>query len=326
MHQENLSNDLTSEIFKAIAQNTFGATTQVTKVEKLNAGNDNQPYKVSLLNHSQNYVFRFCMREQDNYQHEAENYERIRRSTGISIPIIYCIDRSKKIAPTAYMVLDFLDGFEIDESVLTDVDKSDINKQIGRFTALVHQDKREAEDPASDLTIIKIRLDFIERAIEAGYIDLDIEILNKCKEVVQSEKWLISNSQSFCLNDTHLYFTKLNDGLKLSFILDPEWAHYGTVQLDLWHRMAAEKRNWDKPQNVRFLSPTEASNASFFRGYEQVASLDYERLYHTAPYYQLSIWGTVFDNLEKMPDHSRRTGIIHGEEIRVLADLISNRG
>lgn len=325
MPQKNRSDALTPDMFDAIARNTFGTSARITKIEKMRAGNDNQPYKITLSGHDQAYVFRFRMWRQDNYRKESDNYRRIHALTGIKVPVIYCIDRREKIAPTAYMVMDFLEGLEVDECRKTEADEEQVQEQSGRFMALIHQDKVTAEDPDFDVDLIKARLGFIEQAVKSGYIDIDRAILEKCEQAVLTEPLLRSDTQSFCINDTHLYFKRTDNGLELSFILDPEWAHYGTVQLDLWPKMAVEPRAWHRSQAVGFLSPAEALAMPFFRGYEQVASLDYERLNHVAPYYQLSIWGTIFHNHERDPDQSRQVAAIHSEEISILAGIVSSR-
>jgi aminoglycoside phosphotransferase (APT) family kinase protein len=115
MSQTDRTDALTPDMFSAVARNVFGSTTQVSSVEKLKHGVDNQPYKITLHGHDRIYVFRFRRWRQDNYQHEIQNYERIHKLTGIDVPTVHCLDQSEKIVPTAYMVMDYMEGVEAGE-------------------------------------------------------------------------------------------------------------------------------------------------------------------------------------------------------------------
>lgn len=95
MSQTDRTDALTPDMFSAVARNVFGSTTQVSSVEKLKHGVDNQPYKITLHGHDRIYVFRFRRWRQDNYQHEIQNYERIHKLTGIDVPTVHCLDQSR---------------------------------------------------------------------------------------------------------------------------------------------------------------------------------------------------------------------------------------
>lgn len=47
---------------------------------------------------------------EDVYEAEAVNYERVAGATGVKVPEVVAIDRSRSLAPTSYLVLEFLTG------------------------------------------------------------------------------------------------------------------------------------------------------------------------------------------------------------------------
>ena len=144
----------------------------------------------------------------------------------------------------------------------------------------MHEDRRHADDETADLQLIDVRYGFLAAAVEAGHLDLDLKLLEDCRQQALSERFLRASEQVFCLNDTELLFRHTEGHWHLTSILDPEWAHYSTSQQDTWQKMMRNPWNWNRPQTVDFLKPGEAATTPFFRGYEQIGSIDYQRLRH----------------------------------------------
>ena len=90
--------NLSSKVIRAVARDLFGNASEVGSIEQLKSGVSNICYKISLKDVPKSYVFRFSKRpNEDRHEYELQHYQLISHATGVPVPNIIKIDRSKHV-------------------------------------------------------------------------------------------------------------------------------------------------------------------------------------------------------------------------------------
>ena len=284
-----------------VARHVFGARTRVLASRLLGAGSGNVAYRVALSGQDLPLVFRFNRGlRRDDFEDEAANYRLVAAATGIRVPQIVAIDRSRTVAPTSYMVLEYLEGDDwaalcrpgnADTSA---AEKRAIRGEVGRFYARLHALTRPATADES-LASLLLGLAQFPVAVQAGYLTVDLEQVAACERVVRGDAAMRSATLSLCLAGGQLYFERRGGAYRLGFVLDLEWAGFDNRLVDLSRHVgswALDEPIWalDAPVEV---APADLRGDPFFTAYAERAPVDYEGLCRLALYTHLSTWGLV---------------------------------
>ena len=321
------------QIIEDICRNIFGNTAHVASVQKLGsqrqygilkraAGTRNTVYRVRLLGENREYVFRFHRGgDEDRYRQESENLALVAAAGGVRVPDIYHIDRTRTMAPTPYMVMEFLPGerweylTHLDNPQTSQLEKKTIQRETGRLYARVHSRRRPAGAAPAEAQALLGMLERLEAAVRLGHIDLDLAKLSRCRRAVEQERWFLPDAQdgmvSLCLVDSEIFFTRpalLGEGERrvsawnLSFLCDAEWVDFRDRCGDLVPLLCAPSPLWelDRPL-ICASSPGVVAGLPFFQGYAEVLPVDAEKLAALCLYYQLRFWGNVLFAAQDSP-------------------------
>lgn len=284
------------DVLNAVGRHVFGAGTTVLASRLLGTGSGNLAYVVRLSGRDRRFVFRFNRGfREDVYDAEAVNYGRVAAATGVKVPEVVAIDRSCSVAPTSYMVLEYLTGEEWTalcrpENVATNPEqKREIRAVAGRFYAALHAERRPAAGEESVSTLLLGLAQFVE-AVEAGYLTVDLDKVAECQQVVRADTAVHSAELSLCMSDGEIYFEHRGGHYELAFVCDLEWVGFGSRLADLTTQPLAGITPADSPLTI---APDELSRDPFFLAYQESLPVDYAALRRLALYTQLSTWGLV---------------------------------
>jgi aminoglycoside phosphotransferase (APT) family kinase protein len=298
-----------------IARKVFGARTQVNSVAwimpvseygiwKISGCNANLSYVVALRDHSQKYVFRFNRGfREDLFDKEVRNYQTIADRTDIPTPKIYCVDRSNEIVPTSYLVMDYMVGDEgtfLSHPNNPDTDeeeKDEIQRQMGHYCAQVHNITRKATEADAEAQKLLGRLEQLEHVVEDGQYCIEPERIGLCRRAVAKEHHLLLETASLCMADSELHFVKVNGRWQVSFICDMEWVDFGDPYSDLVIALGGRMGLLDLDYPLGVNDVSKVSGRSFFKGYQDLRRIDYERLDRVATYTQLGLWCSIADQV-----------------------------
>ena len=307
--------EISEQAITGIARQVFGASTRVASsaliapvsehgIWKIAGCNANLSYVVAVQDHPQKYVFRFNRGfKEDLYDKEARNYRTVAEETDIPTPRIYGIDRSQEIVPTSYMVMDYVAGDEgsflshPDNPDTDQEEKEEIQRQMGYYCAQMHNITSKAEEAEAGVRMLMYRIEQLQHVVEDGQYDVDLAKIDLCRRAVAEERHLLLETTSLCLGDSELHFCKVNRRWRISFICDMEWVDFGDPYSDLVLALGGRMGLFGLEVPLGVKDVGQVSGRPFFRGYEELRRIDYERLDRVAIYAQLAVWCSVMDQL-----------------------------
>lgn len=281
-----------------IARDVFGGRTEIRHSRLLSGGVGNLAYLVSLAGHDQRYVFRFNRGfREDVYQREVENYALVTAATGVRGPEIITVDRSQRLIPASFMVMEYLAGQAWTELCrpgnpdVSPVQRDAIRASAGAFFADLHAMRRPATGDECIFPLVQ-GLSGFATAVEAGYLDLDLERVAACERAIRADPAVHTPTLSLCMSDGEIYFDKRNGAHELAFVLDLEWIAFGNRVADLSRHVVPgmELVALDRPVAV---AADDLRRDPFFRDYGARIRVDHDALTRVARYTQLSTWGHV---------------------------------
>ena len=301
---------------------------------KIAGCNKNVPYIVTLRNRprrdpSRRYLLRFNRGfRQDRYDHEAATYRLIAENTDIPTPRIYAIDRTQSVAPTNYMIMDYIIGDEgrflaHPDNPTTDTDeKAEIERQMGYYTAQMHRITRPAKAPTAGVDRLLYRLEQLQHVTQDGQWGLDLAAIEACRRAVREEPYLQLEEECLLVADAELHFGRADGGWRITFICDTEWVDYGDPYSDLCAVLSGEPMwAWEEPLFLE--NPEELRERPFFQGYEELRPVDYYRLAAITIYYQLALWGSIADQLYR--PEKREYMLAHEPLVASLLEIVASR-
>ncbi|HEV2148092.1 MAG TPA: phosphotransferase [Longimicrobiaceae bacterium] len=324
----------------AIARDTFGAEARVESAEEITAivhdgvirragPSRNPSYVVRVAGVPDPLVFRFHGGVwEDRYDHEARCYEVLARHTGVRVPRIHRIDRSERIVPTAYMVLDYLRGepwrylTHPRNTRVTEAEKAEIGIRTGEFYARVHGITRPVAPGENEASRVRYMFERLQGAVLDGHFPVAPEKVERCLRAVDREPRFRNRVASLCLADTEIFFHREGGAWEIAFVCDTEWMEYRDPYSDLALVLAGSAELWELDEPLA-PDPAELAVRPFFRGYEGLREVDPAELVHLTAYYQLGLWG----NLLHVGPPEKREWIraAKGELVRELVDRVGRR-
>jgi aminoglycoside phosphotransferase (APT) family kinase protein len=333
--------DISKESIARIAAKLFSANAQIDSIArimpvyqhgicKISGCNANLSYRVALRAHSQEYVFRFNRGyREDLYDKEIQNYQTIADRTDIPTPKIYCVDRSKEIVPTSYLVMDYMLGDEgtfLSHPDNPDTDKEtkkEIQRQMGYHCAQVHNITQQTTEADAEIQKLLGRLQQLEHVVQDGQYSIDLEKIDLCRKTVAQERYLLLETTSLCLGDSELHFVQESGKWRLSFICDMEWVDFGDPYLDLVLALGGRMGLLDLDSPLRVNDASRVSERPFFKGYQALRQIDYQRLDRVAVYSQLGLWCSIVDQIYR--PEKREFMKSKEQTIATLVDVIAKK-
>jgi len=293
-----------------VARKVFGEKVDVSCVREISPSHShgitetppstrNLLYVVELANHPNVYIFRFSRVDDDVYEKEIQNYELLAEGTGVRVPTIYALDTSRRIAPTAFMVMDYLPGklwnyvAHPDNPNTDRQDKASISEIVGRFYARVHDITRRMPESGVETQTMLYMIDRLEEAAQRDVVHVTAREIDLCRRAILKEEAFQNRRLSLCLADTEIHVDRKNGEWDLAFVCDAEWIEFRHRFSDLTQVLAGARPWWVLEQPAPDLDPDSIAALPFFQGYDPDGSLDYERLLQLASYFQLGLWSYI---------------------------------
>jgi hypothetical protein len=295
---------------RAIAADVFGSAARVAEIEPLGplerhgvarrAGfTGNLLYRVRMEEGAPECVFRFNRGfREDVYDHEVESYGRVAEATGVRVPRVFRVDRSGRLVPGAYMVLEFLRGEHWSylchpaNPETSPAEKAAIRRLAGEFFGRLHGAARPAADPLDEARRVLFGLFRLGDAAAAGALPLDPDALRRCRAVVEAEPALRAELASLCLADGEIFFApRAPGGWEIAFVCDLEWVCWRDRYSDLALHVSAGTAIWELERPLLVEDPDALARDPFFAGYALRQDLDVARLARLPVYHQLAHWG-----------------------------------
>lgn len=290
-------------------------------------------YRVELAGDAPPLIFRFSRHGDDVFDREVRNYERLARQTGVRVPRVFAVDRSRRLVPTSYMILECLEGdnwrylAHPDNPETGAAVKADIERQVGHFFARAHDVEREVRTgPAAVQTeaqTVSFTLDRLEAAIRQGVVDVDLKQLERCRRTVAHEPAFHSDRLSLCLADAEFHFAPCGPRWKLAFVCDVEWIEYRHPYADLVSMLGGNTPLWSLTRPLEAEDVQRAAASPFFQGYTSVRTVDFGELHRLSAYYQLGTWAYLA--AEDSPPEKKAWVRSRAPLIRALVDRIAAR-
>jgi len=333
-------------VISHIAKQVFGNMAKVESISEIKPTsedgiprvvgcNKHLAYIVRISGDSQGYVFRFSKgyeNRKDRFDEESKAYALIAEKTSIPTPRIHAIDRTLAIAPTPYMVMDYILGdtwrflAHADNPRTGQREVDEILWKTGAAYAQIHNIERKTEATTRATTKLLSRLEQLRHVVEDGQYAVDLDKLDACGKIIESDKSLLQQVESLCVEDAEIHFRKVERGWEPSFICDMEWVGFGDPYLDL-AAVCAPKNFWDLDSLFVLQDASSVATWPFFRGYETTRPVDYDRLRVWAAYSHFScmcsIVGQVYRDEKRAymkAHHPRYVAIVDG-----LIELGKNR-
>jgi Ser/Thr protein kinase RdoA (MazF antagonist) len=323
-----------------IARDTFGAEARVDQVEEITAivqdglvrrpgPSRNPSYIVRVAGVPGPLVFRFHAGVwADRYDHEARCYRVLARHTGVPVPRIHRIDRSLRIVPTPYMVLDYLRGdpwrylTHPRNSGVAEADKAEIARKVGDLHARVHGITRRV--PRSEYEGSRIRYMFarLHEAVAAGHFPVSSAKVERCLRAVKREPRFRNPNASLCLADTEVFFRREEGRWEIAFVCDTEWMEYRDPYSDLALVLPGSAELWELDEPLA-PDPAEVASLPFFQGYAGLRPVDTAELARLAAFYQLGFWGNLL--FAAAPEKREWIRAAKGRLIHELIDRVGRR-
>ncbi|MDP6357974.1 MAG: aminoglycoside phosphotransferase family protein [Planctomycetota bacterium] len=307
-------NEVDQASIEKIAEKFFGPGARVISaaeirptvehgVLKICGCNANVSYIVSLTGHREEYVFRFSRsRREDRFDHERRMYQLVQTNTDIPTPRIHAIDRSRSIAPTTFMIMDYMAGdaaeflWHPQNPITSPSEKEDIGRRSGRCCAALHGVSKPAE-PNEFAGRLLSRLDQLRDVVRDGQYAIPVEKLDRCGEAITQAPHLRASEKALCLQDSELFFTKTEGEWRPAFLCDTEWMDFGDPYLDLALRVCAPQYFWELTSPLSLENAEEVLERPFFQGYAETREIDVERLRCACLYYHFAGVCSILDGL-----------------------------
>lgn len=295
-----------SEDIAMIARTVFGSHAAVDSITEIRPSsahgilkicgcNWNLSYIVSLKDDPQAYVFRFNRRRYDRgdetLEIERRNYALIAAHTNVPTPRIYHVDVSRRLAPTGYLVMDYMrgDSYEFlthsENPTTTQAEKDEIHRQAGHAVAQIHTISRRATSAAVGVQHVLSRLDALEHVVRNTRCRVTAQHIERCRQVVRSDPALLLDIEALSVGE--LYFARTNGGWAVAFTCDLEWVDYGDPYFDLVRMLYAHEPLWSLKAPLMMSHPETMGAHPFLRGYEAGRPVDYQKLAAVATYAHL---------------------------------------
>jgi hypothetical protein len=270
-------------------------------------GTRHVPFAVRLDRRPGEVVVRFARPGVQNvFRTEIENYVLIRDLCDVQVPVIHAIDSTCRIAPTAYMVMQYMGGKPFawwtdplnPES--TSAQKAAFGREFGRIFARAHAWRRNARDPEAFRRLQLALFGALEQAVRDRELSADRSTLARAREVFETHPGLREPTDVFCLLDIECYAFCPDLSTHRPYVLDVEWARFSGRARDLFGK-AVETNVWqlEEPMEIR---PEKARSQPFFQGYCEVHTVDFDALADIAPLLQLSMWCNLLDERAYTPN------------------------
>jgi phosphotransferase family enzyme len=283
----------------------------------------NLVYKLVLELPRRRLILRFNRGLRDDvYEQERENYALVQSATGIRGPEILHIDRSRRLAPSEYMVMEHIEGelagylAHPDNPELSQAEKRRIRFAAGRFHAALHNRSRPAADEMHEARRLLFGVYRLLDVAAAGSARLDAAEVRACIDAFGASSALRSRTESLCFMDGELLFVQRGGHWEPAFVCDLEWVAYRDRYADLVPHLCPSASLWSLPSpGVSEAAVRAARSDPFFEAYRQSHEVDWPRLVALLPYYQLSLWGHA---LADQPTASARDALL-----RLRGDLLT---
>ncbi len=303
-------NEVGSDAISTVAKQVFGSQASVEAVveirptsqhgiPQIEGCNANLSYVVRMVEDPQKYVFRFSRKHrEDRYETEAKNYALIAESTDIPTPRVYAVDRTARIAPTPYMVIDWMPGdiwsfLSHPANPMTNPEeKEEIERHVGDCYAQFHGIERKTSSARQGVEKLLYRLEQLCHVVQDGQFAVEMTKLERCRQIIESDSSLLMQTESVCVNDAELHFVKTNGRWKPSFVCDMEWVDFGDPYLDL-AKVCSPKAFWDLESLFAIEDAYSVASRPFLKGYGEHRFIDYDRLGRFAGYAHFSVMCSI---------------------------------
>jgi aminoglycoside phosphotransferase (APT) family kinase protein len=294
-----------NDVISTIARQVFGPQASVEAaveirqtsqhaIPRIVGCNANLSYVVRMAGDPQRYVFRFSRGyREDRFEKESRNYALIAEKTDVPTPRVYAVDRTARIAPTPYMVLDWMPGdtwtfLSHSRNPMTNAEeKAGIERDAGGCYAQIHSIERKPQGTPQGTERMLYRLDQLRHVVQDGQFAVEMSKIDACQHVIETENSLLVDTESVCVADAELHFRKTDRGWQPSFICDMEWVDFGDPYFDL-AGLCAPKLFWELDSLFVVEATQTVSSRPFFSGYEEKRHIDYGRLGRIASYAHFS--------------------------------------
>ncbi len=250
---------------------------------------------------------------EDVYDQERRNYALVREATGIRGPEILLVDRSHRLAPSEFMVMEHVDGelgsylSHPDNPDVTADERRRIRSRTGEFYAALHHWSRPAGDPMHETRRLLFGLYRLLDVAGSPTSTLDPAEVRRCIEAFQAAPALRSDTASLCFTDGELLFAKRKGRWEPAFVCDLEWVGHRDRHADLVSALCAWAPLWSLPSaGVSQAVLREARRDPFFLAYQERLPVDWDRLAAIVPHHQLALWGHA---LADQPSASAREAL-----------------
>jgi len=338
-------NVITTNAISQIVKDVFGARAELESaseiwpsseygIPKVCGCNANLSYVVSVKGDAQKYLFRFNRDyHEDFFDKEKRNYALVAANTDIPVPRIHCVDRSKRLVPVSFMIMDYMPGdeaFFLSHPRNPDTDpaeKDEIERKVGFYYAQMHNITRRAATPDGLARNLLYRLEQLEHVVRDGQFRIALGKIDLCCAVVEKDECLRLEQESLCVGDSELHFVRGPDGWDVSFICDMEWVDYGDPYLDLTILACAPTRLYDLAHPLARDRLEEAAQKSSFRGYEVLRKVDYAKLARLATYHQLAVMCSIADQVYRADkkQYMQTREPVYIELVEAVASTILNK-
>lgn len=328
--------DLAEDVIVAIVRDLFGSATRVEHsmrlapltthgIQRRGGFTGNLVYALVLARPRRRLILRVNRGLRDDvYDRERENYALVRDATGIPGPEILRIDRSQRLAPSEYMVMEHVEGelgsylAHPDNPDVSGTEKHRIRAATGDFHAALHIRSHPAGAATSEARRLLFGLHRLADAAPSFSAGPDAAELRACMTAFASAPALRSDTDSLCFMDGELLFARRGDHWAPAYVCDLEWVGYRDRYSDLLSALCLSVPLWALPSPGVSRHALDAAQVDpFFRTYRQQHDVDWARLAAIVPYHQLALWGHA---LADQPDAAARSALwaLRGDLVRAL--------
>jgi aminoglycoside phosphotransferase (APT) family kinase protein len=337
---------VSSEVLGEIARHVFGTESRLEAAIEIRPQSENGvlgvcgctgniSYIVALAGHLRKYVFRINRGYRDAFfEREVENYRLIEERTSIPVPRVYSIDRSRRITPTPYMVMDYMVGewgsylSHSDNASTRAAEKEQIQRTLGRAYAEMHNITRTAETPDAGRRSLLGRLSQLESVVRDGQLAVEVRTIDLAREAIESSAWPLAREESLCLGDAELHCVRADTAWQVSFVCDVEWVGFRDPYGDLVGEICSPRPIWALDSPLGGEESRALAERAFFIGYETLRKVDYERLRDSALYQQLEVLCSVTDQVYRpeRADWVRGRAPLYAQLLDLVAARATHQG
>ncbi len=239
--------------------------------------------------------------EEDRYEQSTANYQAPGSTTGVCVPRIHGVDRGRKIVllPTWSWTTSQVNAgntYSAPDTTETRAhEKEEIRRTMGRFYAQVHSVTKASEEADAETKAMLRMLDRLESAVRKGHLAIDLKKIDQCRRAVEREPFQkrsplpVPGRYGVCSSQSG----KGNGAWRSSVIRIR--SEYRDGYCDLSPVLGGPVALWELDRPLEFADASKAAALSFFRGYDELRPLDYEKLIRLPLYHHLGLWANVAD-------------------------------